>query len=80
MSFVFGVIAFSSLAGSRLNVSGSMSTKIVRAPRRATAPAVEKNEYGDVTTSSPGPMPSAIMTASCASVPEDIPIACFAPV
>ena len=43
MSFVLGVIALSSFDGSRLNVSGSMSTKTGRAPRRATAPAVEKN-------------------------------------
>ena len=43
MSFVFGVSALSSFAGSRLNVSGSMSTKTGRAPRRATAPADAKN-------------------------------------
>jgi hypothetical protein len=38
-------------------------------------PAVAKNEYGDVTTSSPGPTPSAINAASRASVPEDTPMA-----
>ncbi len=34
-------------------------------------PAVAKNEYVVVTTSSPGPIPSAIIAASSASVPED---------
>ena len=30
-----------------------------------------------MTTSSPGPIPSAIIAASWASVPDDMPIACF---
>jgi len=72
-------MAAASLAGSRLNVSGSMSQKTARAPSRATAPAVEKKLYGDVTTSSPGPTPAAIIAASWESVPDDIPIACFVP-
>jgi len=39
-------------------------------------PAEAKNEKGDVTTSSPGPTPSAISATSRASVPEETPIAC----
>ena len=40
-------------------------------------PAVAKNEYVLVTTSSPAPMFSAIMAASSASVPDDTPTASF---
>ena len=43
-----------------LYVAGSISTKTGRAPRRATQLAVEKNVYGVVITTSPGPIPSAI--------------------
>ena len=39
--------------------------------------AVAKNEYGEVITSSPGPMSKAISAARSASVPEDMPIANF---
>jgi len=38
-------------------------------------PAVAKNEYVLVTTSSPAPIPSAIIAASRASVPEETPMA-----
>ena len=44
-----------------------------------TQPAVAKNEYVGVMTSSPGPMPSAISATSSASVPDDTAIACSAP-
>ena len=49
------------------------------APSRVTQPAVAKNEYVLVMTSSPGPMPSAIRTARRASVPDETPSAllCF---
>ena len=57
IALVRGVMARASAAGSRLNVAGSMSTRTGRAPRRTTEPAVAKNEYVEVTTSSPGPMP-----------------------
>jgi hypothetical protein len=36
-------------------------------------PAVAKNVNGDVSTSSPGPISSAISANSSASVPEDTP-------
>ena len=55
--------------------AGSMSTNTGVAPRRAIAPAVAKNVYGVVMTSSPGPMSSAIRHASSASLPDDTPIA-----
>ena len=51
-----------------------MSQKSGRAPSRATTPAVAKNVNGDVTTSSPGPMSSAISATSSASVPDEMPI------
>ena len=79
IAFVFGVIARASFTGSMLKVAGSMSTKTGRAPSRAMAPAVAKNVYGVVTTSSPGPIPRAIIAASSASVPEEMPTACFVP-
>ena len=59
-----------------LNVPGSMSTSTGLAPTRTTQPAVAKNEYVGVITSSPGPMSSAIRAASTASVPDDRPMAC----
>src|SRR5207249_2550359 len=52
-----------------------MSTKIGVAPTRAIAPAVAKNVYGVVMTSSPGPMSSAIRQASRASLPDETPTA-----
>jgi len=48
---------------------GSMSAKTGAAPRRAIASAVAKKVYAVVTTSSPGPMPSACSPSSMASVP-----------
>ena len=67
MAFVRGVMAETTAAGSRLKVSRSLSTNTGRAPRRATHPAVAKNEYVLVTTSSPLPMPSAISTMMVAA-------------
>ena len=52
-----------------------MSTNTGVAPSRLTQPAVAKNEYVGVMTSSPGPMPSAISATSSASVPDETPIA-----
>ena len=75
MARVRGVIAARTASGSRLQVTGSMSTSTGVAPSRAMHPAVAKNEYVLVMTSSPGPMPSAISTASSASVPDDTAIA-----
>src|SRR5713101_5955296 len=53
-----------------------MSTKTGVAPKRVIAPAVAKNVYGVVMTSSPGPVFSAIKQASKASLPEETPTAC----
>ena len=55
-------------------VTGSMSAKTGVAPSRAITPAVAKKEYGVVTTSSPGPMSSAMRATSSASVPDETPI------
>src|SRR5580765_3503806 len=71
MAFVRGVSARAMAAGSALNVIGSMSTNTGVAPTRLTDPAVAKNENVGVITSSPGPMPSAMSTASSASVPDE---------
>ena len=57
-----------------------MSTKTGRAPSREMTPAVAKNEYAVVTTSSPGPISSAINDASKASVPDETPMAKRVPV
>ena len=43
IALVFGVTAAASFATSRLNVTGSMSTKIGVAPTREIAPTVAKN-------------------------------------
>ena len=63
-----------------LKVSGSMSTKTGFAFSRATSPADAKNVNGLVITSSPGPTPSAIRETRSASVPDETPIACAAPI
>ncbi len=52
-----------------------MSTSTGVAPTRTTAPAVAKNEYVVVTTSSPALMSSAISASSSASVPDETAIA-----
>ena len=65
--------------GDKLNEPGSMSQNAGRAPVRAIVPAVAKKVNGDVITSSPAPMPSAMRASSSASVPEDTPTACAAP-
>ena len=57
---------------SMFSVSSRTSTKTGVAPTREMQPAVAKNEYVLVTTSSPGPMPSAISAARIASVPEEL--------
>ena len=73
---VRGVSAARTPSGSMLNVPGWMSTNTGVAPTRLMQPAVAKNEYVVVMTSSPRPMPSAIRTASSASVPDDTAMAC----
>ena len=44
IAFVRGVIAAATACGSRLKLTGSMSTSTGRAPTRAIVPAVAKNE------------------------------------
>ena len=53
------VILYTTSAGSRLNVSGTMSANTGFAPSRHTALAVAKNVKLGTITSSPGPTPSA---------------------
>ena len=65
--------------GLMLNVVGSMSTNTGRAPSRHTAPAVAKNVKLGITTSSPGPIPSAINGNNSASLPDAQPTACATP-
>ncbi len=79
IAFVRGVIAASSSAGSMLYVRGSMSTNTGFAPISAIISAVAKNVNGTVTTSSPGPMSSAISAISRASVPLATAMQCRAP-
>ena len=58
MARVLGVTAASTAAGSRLNVLASMSAKTGCAPSYMKQFAEATNEYGDVITSSSGPMPA----------------------
>ena len=59
MAFVRGVSAPATRSGSRFSVRGSTSTNTGRAPACSTASAVKAAEIEVVTTSSPGPTPSA---------------------
>ena len=70
MAFVRGVIAFSTSASSRLQVSSRMSTNTGVAPRRTKAFAVETNVNDGMITSSPGPTPERIAAISKAAVQE----------
>ena len=79
IALVRGVIAAATAPASMLNVAGSMSTNTGARPPGRSQPAVAKNENGVVTTSSPGPMSSAIRAASSASVPDETPMACGIP-
>src|SRR5690606_39650886 len=56
---VRGVIASATRAGSRVNVSGSMSASTGRAPTCSITLTDEQNVMGVVMTSSPGPISSA---------------------
>ena len=79
IAFVRGVMAAAIRAGSMLNVVGSMSTYTGFAPRMAMVSAVATNVNGVVITSSPGPMPRAIIAIWRASVPDAHPTAYFTP-
>ena len=76
---VLSVIRCSTSAESRLNVAGSMSANTGTAPSRRTHPPVAKNVNDGTITSSPGPIPMAIMATSSASVPLETPSACRVP-
>ena len=60
IAFVRSVIAASTAAGSRLSVRGSMSAKTGIPPSYMKQFALAANEYGEVMTSSPGPIPAVI--------------------
>ena len=77
---VRAVIAASIFEASIRQVSGSMSTNTGRAPSSTIISAVAAKVNGVVTTSSPGPMPSAIRLISSASVPDAQVMQCLAPV
>jgi len=79
IALVRGVMAASIFVASMLNVSGSMSTNTGLAHVRAMHPAVAKNVYGVVMTSSPGPIPSVIRAHRRASVPLETPTAAAQP-
>src|SRR5215813_971515 len=72
--------ALATRAGSRLNVSGSISTRTGRAPARTIALEEAKKLKDVVITPSPGPMPAATSANQRASVPEAHPTASLAPV
>ena len=77
IAFVLLVINDSNLSGSILNVKGSESQKTGVAFNLLTTPAVAKNEYVGIITSSPGLISIAIKAINKASVPEDTPTVNF---
>jgi len=79
MAFVRGVMARSMSDGLMLNVWGSISTYTGLAPSSTIVSVVATNVNGVVITSSPLPMPSAIIAICNASVPEAQPTAYFTP-
>ena len=80
IAFVRGVIRRAASATSRLKQAGCESTNTGFAPTRSTPPAVAKNVNAGQSTSSPGPIPSAMSASKIASVPELTPSTYFAPV
>src|SRR3990172_2110899 len=75
MTRVFDVIRRETLSADSVNVSGSISAKTGFPPMRLTASAVKAAVRGVVTTSSPGPTPTAIKARAIASVPFPTPTA-----
>src|SRR3972149_1783278 len=75
MTRVFDVIRRETLSADSVNVSGSISAKTGFPPMRLTASAVKAAVRGVVTTSSPGPTPTAIKARVIASVPFPTPTA-----
>ena len=70
MALVRGVMRDSSLDSSRFSVSGRMSAKTMRAPRRAKAFAVETNVKEGTITSSPARKSNKSEAISSACVQE----------
>ena len=76
---VRGVIAASTWSGSMLKSSSRMSTKTGVAPARRITLTVALKLNETVMTSSPGPIPRPCRTASWATVPLLIKMACLTP-
>ena len=76
---VRSVIAASTASGSILKVVGLISTNTGVPPAFAMAPAVAKNVYGVVITSSPGARFSVLSGSNSPSVPLAQAMANFAP-
>ena len=72
---VRGVIASVRVPGVMSSVSLLTSAKRGTAPARTTAAAVAMKVFAGTTTSSPGPIPSAVRVSSKASVPFATPTA-----
>ena len=79
MALVFSVIADSSFETSIFHVVSSISTNTGVAPISAIISAVEIHVKGTVITSSPGPIPNAIIAINNVSVPLEAPMQCLAP-
>ena len=77
IALVFGVIDFVIFAGSRLYVTGSISTKTGFAPICTIAAVDATKEFGGVITSSPGLIPKATKPHTNASVPLFRPLQYF---
>ena len=80
IALVRGVSAASTRAGSRQRVRGSQSASTGVAPVCRIAFTVAQKVSGVVTTSSPGPIPLAIMARWSAAVHDATATACSAPV
>ena len=76
---VLEVTTCSTEAGSIVPASGSTSQSTGVAPARSMPETVGTHVFACVTTSSPGPMPSARSASSIASVPFAQPTACAFP-
>jgi hypothetical protein len=76
---VRGVMAASTFAGSRFSVSRSMSTNTGVAPTSTMTSPTEMNVRDSVMTSSPGPIPAAIIAMCRAANPELTATPCLTP-
>src|ERR1700754_3284137 len=78
MAFVRGPATDSTAAGSRVGVSSSMSANTTLAPSMVAPDAVATKVIGVVTTSSPGPTPTAAY-AVCSAVEPLVTVTAGAP-